>query len=644
MPVVGTLTVDLVANTATFTADLGKAGNSLDGFGKSAEAAGNKMDYSMREAKGSMMLMGEELGIHIPRHLQTLIAGIPAVGAAFAELLPLIGVIAAIAIIEKLIAKNEEAKEKLSQGWDKFGVEAETVFGDLDDKMLKVGKTADELAGRHLAALRKELELIDHASLRELAAEFGKLEKAGHTLMVEMKSSWYEIRMGSQGAENALTRFTGEYDLLLAKGDKKGAFDKLVGTLGSANEELKKMVAQEGTMYAPSQKLVDSQRLLVSILEDQLAVTKEVSDINAGEKTNAKTGEAQAEAGRQEAIYNAQQTGLEKRRKAEERYAKERLKLRETAAKEDERIAEEEAKATEAVAAWEMKVQQGLANETLKQTEILAKLKLKADDEAAKHRFAMGQSSRKQAYDAEVKAAQDGTKIDVDALNARIAALNKSDNEYLVKLKAFENEKQRIEQLGAQQVKAIQNKEAEDVHNSEQRMRDEFAKTAAQSIIQGKNMLQAFEQVGAQMLQTVIENMLKQNAAEDVQQVKDAGHAAASAFKWAIQGLPFPVNAVVAPVAAAAAFAGVMAFETGGEIPGSGPVPIIAHGGETVVTKALSDQVKSGSDGGRRGTSVTNNFKIATPDANSFKHSQGQIQAKAHLSASKLAKRNGGQR
>ena len=45
--------------------------------------------------------------------------------------------------------------------------------------------------------------------------------------------------------------------------------------------------------------------------------------------------------------------------------------------------------------------------------------------------------------------------------------------------------------------------------------------------------------------------------------------------------------------AGAAAFASVMSFEVGGKIPGEGPVPIVGHGGETVVTKALTDRVEA---------------------------------------------------
>ena len=47
----------------------------------------------------------------------------------------------------------------------------------------------------------------------------------------------------------------------------------------------------------------------------------------------------------------------------------------------------------------------------------------------------------------------------------------------------------------------------------------------------------------------------------------EAGSAARSAFKWVMEDVPFPANAVMAPIAAGAAFAGVMAFEEGGKVP-----------------------------------------------------------------------------
>jgi len=644
MAVVGTLQVDLIANTATFSGDLGRASKDVEDFGKSASAAGKEVNYSMREAKGGMMLMSEELGVHIPRHLQTLIAEIPAVGAAFGAMLPIIGVVAAIAIIEKLIAKNEEAKEKLAQGWDKFGLEALTVFDDLDDKMLKVGKTADELAGRHLAALQKELELIDHASLRELAQEFGKLEKAGHGLMLEMKTSWYEIVSGSQGADNALTQFTNKYDIFLAKKDQKGAHDFLVGTLDAANKALAEQLDGEAKLGMHNEKKLEAQRLFIDLLEIQLKDTQKIADITAGEKTNVKTGEAQAEQGRQAKVYDEQQKGLEQRRRAEERYAKEQTKLHEKAAKDDERIAEEQAKATEGIAAGAMKVQEGLAQEALRNSEGMSKLAAAIEIEAAHHKVAMLRATAQEAADLEANAIKTMTKTDVAALNQEIANLDRHDTEYLVKLKKFEDAKAQIIRKGDLEVTKITNKAEEEklkgVEYAEGKMAAVIARTAAQSIISGQNMAQAFAQLGKSMAAAALENLMLMETIEGKKKLIQAKGSARAAYTSVMENIPEPFSAALAPIAAGAAFAGVMAFQMGGDVPGVGPMPATVHGGETIVTKALTDRVKEseGRGGGRRPTNIT--FNIVTPNPDAFKASQSQLQSKAFHAATTAAKRN----
>src|ERR1700730_8459627 len=121
--IVGTLQVDLIANTATFTGDLGKAKAGLNDFEASAKSAGEGVDFSMSKAKGGLMLVEESIGVKLPRHLNALIAEIPGVGAAFAAMLPLIGVIAAVTIIFKLI----EHHEKLAEAIHKATIEAENL-------------------------------------------------------------------------------------------------------------------------------------------------------------------------------------------------------------------------------------------------------------------------------------------------------------------------------------------------------------------------------------------------------------------------------------------------------------------------------------------------------------------------------------
>jgi hypothetical protein len=84
----------------------------------------------------------------------------------------------------------------------------------------------------------------------------------------------------------------------------------------------------------------------------------------------------------------------------------------------------------------------------------------------------------------------------------------------------------------------------------------------------------------------------------------DAKTAAAHAFRSVFEALPFPANAIVAPIAAAAAFAGTMAFaafEQGGIVPNTGLV--MAHRGEMVLPTALSERVQ----GWTENNSTTNN-------------------------------------
>ena len=82
------------------------------------------------------------------------------------------------------------------------------------------------------------------------------------------------------------------------------------------------------------------------------------------------------------------------------------------------------------------------------------------------------------------------------------------------------------------------------------------------------------KQIGQQMLENFIKNALEMKVTAD--------KASADKQYEAYSGSPQPIPTVMA----ALAFAEVMSFEEGGKIPGDGAVPIIGHGGETVVTRA----------------------------------------------------------
>lgn len=88
-------------------------------------------------------------------------------------------------------------------------------------------------------------------------------------------------------------------------------------------------------------------------------------------------------------------------------------------------------------------------------------------------------------------------------------------------------------------------------------------------------------------------------AVEDFKSIgRAAATAAAHAFKWVMEEVPFPANIVLAPAAAAAAFTGVMAFgalaEKGYDVPGgSGVYPTILHPREMVLPADLAGGVRN---------------------------------------------------
>jgi hypothetical protein len=128
-------------------------------------------------------------------------------------------------------------------------------------------------------------------------------------------------------------------------------------------------------------------------------------------------------------------------------------------------------------------------------------------------------------------------------------------------------------------------------------LQNAIANDIAKSIVMQKSLSAAFRQTGEQMAEGMLKNLLLIETTNGRIKFSDAKTAASNSYKWASAwGGP-----VAGAIAGALAFTSVMAFEQGGEIPGTGAVPIIGHGGETVVTKALTDRVEQAESRGGSG-------------------------------------------
>ena len=276
------LSVDLQTRTASFQTGLGEAARSARSAFAEIKQGGNEMGRAvsgnMMEARHGVMLLGEEFGIHLPRALTTFIASIGPIGAAMEAAFPFLAIAVGATLLIQALARVHEAGQKLTEDQIKFGTAAQSALNALDDKLLQAGIRADELRNDHLGELAKQLELIDHQSMSELAHTFGELAKAADVVFGDITSHWYTFGIGSDGAKHALDQFQAQYESLLALGKDKEAADLLMGTRKSAEHILemqKQALANTGDWTGPKEgaDLGASQRALIELQKAGVGVT-----------------------------------------------------------------------------------------------------------------------------------------------------------------------------------------------------------------------------------------------------------------------------------------------------------------------------------------------------------------------------------
>jgi hypothetical protein len=505
------LSVDLQTKTATFQtglADAAKAArSSFNDIKAGADEMGHSVSGSMMESRHGVMLLGEEFGVRLPRALTTFIASIGPVGEAMAAAFPFLALIVGATLLLEHLSKLKEKGEELTASQAAFGHTAATVLNGLNDKLLEAGIRADELNNDHLAALNKQLQLIDHASLKELESAFDTLAKSADQTFAQLKTSWYQFGAGSTGAKHALDEFKQSYDKLMDKGDAAGAADLLAGTRKSAERvldlqhqitaalsekgtegdfgDLSKVQALENelkkTGASYDTKAIQSQEMLVDSLRKTAEAQATVNATKAQDKENAvhSTQNKLDDDAAKVAAINA-----ESQRKVDEEAERDREKAYRTAV---ENLQESERQKIEATkegsaarlaaidAAIKEEEGKGLQEEgfyrSLKNSRVetarqmdeeLKKLGAEAGKEAAEHGEKMAElqlqalkqsdqlylSAKRASIAERVAIEQAGATeeydIQRDAAEKEIAALDQTANEYHNKLKALQDKEEEL--------------------------------------------------------------------------------------------------------------------------------------------------------------------------------------------------------
>lgn len=155
----------------------------------------------------------------------------------------------------------------------------------------------------------------------------------------------------------------------------------------------------------------------------------------------------------------------------------------------------------------------------------------------------------------------------------------------------------------SKKVQAVMHAQQQQVSQAVNAIGAEFSRGVVSWINGQETFGRAMQRVWTQFADTVITSLLKagvqmianvalQKSLTDSTKLSDAGSAARSTWK-SVAAIPI-IGPVLAPAAAAAAFAGVMAFEEGGMVPGRGPVPAIVHGGEMILNEGQQRAMAGG--------------------------------------------------
>jgi hypothetical protein len=640
---VWSLSVDLQTKTATFSTGLADAARNARGsfadIKDGADDMARSTSGSMMEARHGVMLAGEEFGVHLPRALTSFIASIGPVGAAMAEAFPFLAIIVGATLLLEHLAKLKEKGEELTRSQEKFGTTVANVLNGLNDKLLEAGIRTDELNNDHLGALEKQLQLIDHASLKDLTGALDTMAKAADLTFAQLKTSWYQFGAGSTGAKSALEDFQSQYDKLLAQGKQGEAADLLAGTRKSAEhvlalqkqiqaaanakgaaiyiDGLPQMQSQinelEKSKVGYTKKEIESQETLLDTLNAQAQVQEKVAALkkaqtdNAVHTTDDKIAGDSDKAAREQAA-NQRKSDDEAEKLREEAYKSaveglqenERQKIAATRegsaarlAAIDAAIKEEEGKGLQETGFYKSllnsrvnltrqmdeeikKLNAEAGKESAEHTAKMGELMLAADRQAGQLRVSEGRMSLQERLDMEMSFNAREYDLKKQELQNEITALDTSDKEYENKKKALNNKILELDQQLANQDAALTNQAQQKEIAGIQALQKRMIDAYANGFTQVLMRKESFSHMMRQMDTQMATDALKSALQLSMELATVQGRKRfGDARTAAADAFASAGNPILGTVLAATTFAEVMALESGGIVPGVGKGDIV---------------------------------------------------------------------
>jgi hypothetical protein len=635
MSEIGSLIIKLQADTAQFKKDLGKVKSQLGEVGEEGKKSGNHIKEGMFNARSAIQIAGHELGFSIPQHLQTMTARIPIVSAMFSSMLPVFGIAAAATAIGgviKVLKESKEAAEQLKQGFENTG---NSIREKSDELQLSIAKSADEIAkltGKHtngarvaLWEARVEADKLADSLKKDLADLISLMAKASsYHLLTDLMggSDASQAADVAKGLQDALAKiphdshFAENYQKALVAAHQRAQYE-----IEQNNKQAAPSFDPESGTTLPGRDVTKANQTLYNLQNHLSELHNEMQMVGKDDSLKHQVSNLKDTAAAADKAHAAFKKMLEDYQK--------QLDLVNKAREAREKLSGEERDATNAY--MDMMRRQNESDTALQSAQYRSDeenyiLSLQSKEDALKSRLALGKTTARDytnemialaQKERNAKAAIIQSEIDDQKRLAKAAGAEgntTAKNTALTKVMDLEQRKQQIIGQSEAKMAALRLQYAQKLQkDNEQKLKtltNAFRSSYSQMMDGQHRLGDVMAGMWRNVGQAAAESMLKtwgmflmMNAAQRSAMLAEknatAGSAAGHAYD-AVVRIPF-VGPVIAPGVAAIAYGAVMAFEKGGEIPGSGPVPIIGHGGETVVTKALTDQVAAANGKGSKG-------------------------------------------
>jgi hypothetical protein len=259
---IGEVSINLRMSLASFKQDVKNGTKAASDASKGmADAVGG----SSREAKASLALIGEEIGVSIPRHIRGFIAAMPGATAALSAAFSAVAVIALIKVVAEVIEKIKKFREGLEQ----TAAGASRLGDSMNKTRLETQAALDELQAKLIGINRGALAEMEYklAHVHELlqSAKLGDELKA--TLDAAAKNFDKGILTpGGGAAADELKKFQESLHDVLTQEGRPAALEAVGDEIEKVNakiDELKKHTYEGGTVVA--NQIVSYQRYALAL-------------------------------------------------------------------------------------------------------------------------------------------------------------------------------------------------------------------------------------------------------------------------------------------------------------------------------------------------------------------------------------------